>query len=406
MVMMRWVGYLFLVCTLLCSVVAANSDYCSPHPNDIITTVDHQGIWYNITFSYPVCYTCRDNGAGYGDVDCVLCTTFPTASFTKNASSGSAPLAVSFTDTSLGAAPLSYYWVIGATVYTTQNPSAVFSAGIYNANLTVTNSYGSNTSATQTITVGNAPAASFTKNKASGEVPLTVYFTSTSTGDTPLSYLWDFGGTDTTNSTVANPIHTFNKVGTYNVKLTVTNGYGSSTSAGQIVIVGHVPFTLYEAHGSTWIGWHWVVNSSYAGTNTRLVGLADMKEVYNISLANISPGNIPSEYYMSGLKAQESHQFALSIVNGSGDYIIVRSTLRVETDIDFMYYILMFAVAIAFFFLAIYLQRGIIPTILVVLSILINSYLVIALQGVNSGFSLVVLLFTLLPGYVLIHGLY
>ena len=407
MVSFRGIGYLFLLSILLSSIVSANSDYCSPYPNDIITTVDHQGIWYNITLTYPTCYVCKDNGAAYGDVDCVICSNFPIASFTKSTSLGAAPLTVAFTDTSIGAAPLSYYWVIGGIIYTTQNPTVTFAVGgVYSANLTVTNSYGSNTSTVQTVAVGNAPVASFTKDKSSGQEPLTVYFTSTSIGDTPLIYSWDFGDKDSTNSTDTSPVHTFKKVGTYNIKLTVGNVYGASTSAGQIIIVGKVPFKLYETHGSTWIGWTWEVNSSYIGTNTKLIGVVDNKEIYNLSLSNVSAGGAPSEYYMSGLNPQESHQFALSIVNGSGDYVIAHSTLTVQTSIDFMYYILLFAVSIGFFFLAIYLQKGIIPTILLVLSILINGYLAIALQGVNSGFAWVVLLFTLFPGYVLIHGLY
>ena len=50
-------------------------------------------------------------------------------------------------------------------------------------------------------------------------------FTSTVTGTAPLTYLWDFG--DGTTSTDADPLHTYDDAGTYDVGLTVTNGYGT-----------------------------------------------------------------------------------------------------------------------------------------------------------------------------------
>src|SRR5665647_17478 len=84
----------------------------------------------------------------------------PVASFTTNVTGGTAPLAVKFTDQSTGTGPLSYAWdfdnngIIDSTV---QSPVFTYStAGTYTANLTVSNSAGSN-SVTKTITVTSAP---------------------------------------------------------------------------------------------------------------------------------------------------------------------------------------------------------------------------------------------------------
>ncbi len=82
----------------------------------------------------------------------------PIAGFTKDKTTGGAPLKVTFTDTSTNA-PTSWFWVFGdgsTENNTVQNPVHSFlNAGIYNVNLTATNAFGSNISATQSITVTN-----------------------------------------------------------------------------------------------------------------------------------------------------------------------------------------------------------------------------------------------------------
>jgi PKD repeat protein len=53
-----------------------------------------------------------------------------------------------------------------------------------------------------------------------------VAFTDKSTGS-PTVWSWNFGD-ETANSTVSNPVHTFNKTGKYTVSLTATNNVGSN----------------------------------------------------------------------------------------------------------------------------------------------------------------------------------
>jgi PKD repeat protein len=79
----------------------------------------------------------------------------PTASFTANPTSGQAPLAVAFTDTSTGS-PTAWSWSFGdGQSSTAQNPTHTFTdPGTYNVRLTASNAGGS-TSATRQITVGS-----------------------------------------------------------------------------------------------------------------------------------------------------------------------------------------------------------------------------------------------------------
>ena len=155
----------------------------------------------------------------------------PVANFTGNPISGTAPLAVQFTDTSTGT-PTAWIWTFGdigsGNTSTYGSPLHTYTTpGIYSVNLTVSNAGGSKTLIrTNYITVISPLAANFTGTPTSGSKPLLVSFTDKSTG-TPTGWNWAFG--DGSTSTVQNPQHTYADKGNYTVNLTVTKGLSSST---------------------------------------------------------------------------------------------------------------------------------------------------------------------------------
>lgn len=168
----------------------------------------------------------------------------PIASFRADVTSGIAPLAVQFNDTSENA-PTSWTWNFGDdTSSTEQNPlHKYFHAGTYSVIMTSRNSAGSNTtSKSEYINVSAivTPEASFTAEPASGKIPLTVRFTDTSK-NSPTSWQWTFG--DGLNSAEQNPTHTYEDPGTYSVTLTVANAQGSATKTFQDAIVVTAPTT-------------------------------------------------------------------------------------------------------------------------------------------------------------------
>ena len=69
------------------------------------------------------------------------------------------------------------------------------------------------------------PVASFSNNVSNIGIGGSVQFTDASFNN-PTSWLWDFG--DGSNSTQQNPTHTYNTLGTFTVKLTAINMYGSN----------------------------------------------------------------------------------------------------------------------------------------------------------------------------------
>lgn len=148
----------------------------------------------------------------------------PMATFTLSSNSGCAPLTVQYTSAPVGD-PTSYNWSFpGGTpnTSTNPNPTVVYNTpGTYSAQLTVSNSAGSNTATlNQAITVGAAPSALF----SFGVTQYNASFTNNSSGAT--SYAWTFG--DGSTSTQANPSHTYAANGEYIVTLEATNECGSA----------------------------------------------------------------------------------------------------------------------------------------------------------------------------------
>jgi PKD repeat protein len=153
----------------------------------------------------------------------------PVTDFIGSPTSGEAPLSVDFTDESTGS-PTLWYWSFGDGGHTDdQDPTHTYtSGGSYKVSLTTSNEYGSDTETKiDYITVsGDTPQADFYANQTSGAAPLTVHFYDQTQG-APTSWYWNFGDGNT--STVQHPIHTYYSQGTYTVRLTITNSYGSST---------------------------------------------------------------------------------------------------------------------------------------------------------------------------------
>jgi PKD repeat protein len=199
------------------------------------------------TYSSPGTYTVKltaTNGSGSDTknrTDYISVTVFvspPAADFSASPTSGTAPLAVSFSDNSMNS-PTNWSWDFGdGSTSSLQNPTHTYSSpGTYTVKLTATNLGGSDTkSRTDYISVTApppAPVADFSGSPTSGTAPLDVSFSDVSSGS-PTSWSWDFG--DGSTSTAQNPTHTYSSAGTYTVKLTATNpsGSDSKTQVGYI----------------------------------------------------------------------------------------------------------------------------------------------------------------------------
>ncbi len=159
-------------------------------------------------------------------------TGTPTVTIATNVTSGTIPFAVMFNGTSASGIE-SWSWNFGdGWVSSSENISHLYngSSGNYTVSLTGTNAYGSGTAYT-TITAHAKPNASFTYLAGSAvSGTQTFYFYDTSDGDPATSWAWSFGD-NSTNATAQNPTHIYTDAGQYQVIMTATNAYGSSSAS-------------------------------------------------------------------------------------------------------------------------------------------------------------------------------
>ncbi|WP_351227458.1 ThuA domain-containing protein [Streptomyces sp. NPDC002133] len=89
---------------------------------------------------------------------------------------------------------------------------------------------------------GRLPDAKATASPDNGPGPLTVKFSSAGSGlpdGKPVTYAWDFDGNGTTDSTEADPTHTYRTNGRYTARLTVTGPQQLTALAVQDITVGN-----------------------------------------------------------------------------------------------------------------------------------------------------------------------
>jgi YD repeat-containing protein len=145
------------------------------------------------------------------------------ANFSANPVTGTAPLTVTFTNSSQPSGAITaYLWKFGDGVTSTiTNPVHSYLPGYYTVTLTAWNGVYSNT-ITKTSLLTATVKADFTTSPVTGTAPLTVTFTNTSQPAGAItSYLWSFG--DNVTSTITNPLHTY-APGYYTVTLTGWSG--------------------------------------------------------------------------------------------------------------------------------------------------------------------------------------
>ncbi|HEV2783925.1 MAG TPA: ThuA domain-containing protein [Actinophytocola sp.] len=93
-----------------------------------------------------------------------------------------------------------------------------------------------------------SPLARATATPTSGRAPLAVAFSSAGSSDPDagqtIRFAWDFDGNGTTDSTAANPGHTYTANGDYTARLTVTDPTNRSTVANVPITVGNTAPTV------------------------------------------------------------------------------------------------------------------------------------------------------------------
>ena len=233
-----------------------NYDYSSPDWEGTATTATISGLDESITYHFVArAFNQYGESANSNEATYTGLNQAPSASFTANATSGEAPLTVTFNASgsidSDGTID-SYSWDFGDGVSGSGlNISHTYtSAGNYTVALTVTDDDGATGSSTRLIQVSSAPIpnqaprASFTASPTSGDAPLAVAFNGSGSSDTDgsiVSYSWNFG--DGSTSTGVSRSHSYNSAGNYTATLTVTDDDGATGSSTRLIQVAEPPVT-------------------------------------------------------------------------------------------------------------------------------------------------------------------
>jgi PKD repeat protein len=171
--------------------------------------------------------------------DTFTITAYPplAMSIEANRTSGSVPLAVSFTsDVNGGSGGYTFSWDFGdGGTGMLSNPTHTFtSRGTFTVTLVVHDSK-MNTESASTVVRATNLQVTISGNPTSGVAPLSVGFISTvSGGSGGYTYQWTFG--DGSTSSLPNPTHVYTVQGSYTAFLTVTDSSSSTANSNSIHI--------------------------------------------------------------------------------------------------------------------------------------------------------------------------
>ena len=262
----------------------------------------HSSIYTYLTSgTYKVTETTWDQYGGFSTVS----QNLPGyANFSANMTTGLYPplVPIQFTDSSTNS-PISWQWGFrnetpGNNTWingpTTENPVLLFGIGLWDINLTSTNTGGSNTlTRNGYINISwNIPVASFVANKTSGNAPIPISFTDTSVNQ-PTSWQWGFRNETPGNNTWINGPTTENTIltfqpGKWDVNLTATNGGGSNTSTqiGYLNIINPIPVSSFTSNPSVANDYPMSVQFTDTSTNSPTSWSWNFGDGYTSSLEN------------------------------------------------------------------------------------------------------------------------
>ena len=189
-----------------------------------------------------------------------------------------------------------YLWDFGDGQTSTQaNPSHVYtSTGSFTVTLTVTDNKAAEDSKVTTATITDSTANQPPVAKANGPYQTvlgsSIQFSSNGSNDPDGSitqFLWDFGDGQT--STLSQPSHTYNSIGSYNVSLTVTDNQGATNTSQASASVTQVPTTSDKIVLGYFVQWG-VYQRNYHVNNIKTSGSADKLTHINYAFGNVKGG--------------------------------------------------------------------------------------------------------------------
>ncbi len=173
----------------------------------------------------------------------------PSPNFTSDSACFGLPTTLTDLSSVTNSSISQWLWIFGDGNTGNGNPTTNIypDFGFYNVNLTVTSSFGCDTSITDSVYIHPLPQPNFSNTTVCVNTPPTSFLDSTSIPQGAISQLnWNFGDGNSGNGTT--PSNTYQNEGTYNVTLTAISTYGCIDSTSQEVIVYEKPTAMFTSN--------------------------------------------------------------------------------------------------------------------------------------------------------------
>lgn len=219
-----------------------NNNLFGPGPHTVYPAV-------TTTYSVNVSNIC---GVVVPAVTTVTVNPLPLVNVPSQNASGCDEVSLVFQDTTSANQNCFYFWDFGDnSTGTGNNPQHSYnSSGTYTLSITATSPAGcvGTSNSLVSVIVYDSPIANFTMSRTEASlIEPTIMFEDESSTNT-IGWFWDFG--DSTTSTVASPVHTYQREGTFNVKLVaVATGGCTDTLVQPLEIIPE--FTVFIPNAFT-----------------------------------------------------------------------------------------------------------------------------------------------------------
>ncbi|MEA3496940.1 MAG: PKD domain-containing protein, partial [Bacteroidota bacterium] len=262
----------------------------------LVTTYDHKGM-DSSTHQLEVIYS---PNAVVGVNDTLQCLSGNLCYFDNNSS-------ISTTSS------LSFYWDLGGGDTSTSIyvlPKTYTTADTFAVMLIATSDSACVDTSIQNVFIRPMPNAGFSLNDTAQCLTANnfIFTNNTTIAYDTLSYLWSFGGNDT--STATNPNHSYSSSDTFEVKLLATTNFGCKDSAYQTNIVFPMPNSGFSVNDSN----QCLRGNNFVFTNSSSISSGSLSYYWDFGDGDTSTSKNPSHSFATS----DTFQVKLLVYSGEG----------------------------------------------------------------------------------------
>lgn len=159
---------------------------------------------------------------------------------------------------------------------------------------------------------------------------------------------------------------------------------------------------ITSRHGETWIIWNWTVPTAFIDNDT-YIGVA-VDGVTTHAMIASSNTTVPTNYYLTGVNANEQHALRVWVYNTTSIFIDEQSIVSTGQSSGYNYII--FIISLILMIIAVFLKSRIMGVVFTSISISLFLFMSVMMSVENPSFSTVNLIFSVVGGFIVIYLLY